>query len=177
MVYNVAGLLRAHSGETRVLPFEAWPELDEPDVVLLEPLQGELHLTRDHNGVLVQGQLRTRLETACARCLAPAVSAVELVLSEHFRPTVFLPGGPAVEPDAEAEPATDIDERHQVDLTEVVRQALLLALPLHPLCRPDCRGLCARCGQDLNEGPCGCQAEPDPRWQALSQWLDEAAGG
>jgi uncharacterized protein len=175
MVYNVAGLLKAHSGTTREVDLEAWPELGEPDVRLLEPLAGRLRLTRDHNGILVQGRLTTRLSLPCARCLAPAEAEVALELEEHFRPSVFLPGGPAVEPDPEDDVATWIDERHQVDLAEVLRQALLLAVPAHPLCRPDCRGLCPRCGQDWNAGPCDCQPEPDPRWQALGMVWDESA--
>jgi uncharacterized protein len=52
-------------------------------------------------------------------------------------------------------------------LRPLVRDALLLELPLAPLCRPDCRGLCARCGADLNAGPCSCVADRDPRWGAL----------
>lgn len=173
MVYNVAGLLKAHTGETRELFLEAWPELGEPDVRLLAPVTGLLYLTRDHAGVLVRGRLSTRMQVPCARCLEPAVTDLGVDLVEHFRPTVYLPGGPLVEPDPEADVATWIDERHQLDLSEVLRQALLLAVPAHPLCREDCRGLCPRCGQNLNEGPCGCAPEPDPRWQALRALLDD----
>lgn len=175
MIYNVAGLLKAHSGETRSEEFTAWPELGEPDVRLLAPLTGRLKLTRDFNGILVQGKFQTRLAVPCSRCLRPAESDLLVELAEHFRPTVFLPGGPPVEPVEEPDPATEIDELHQVDLAEVLRQAVLLAVPMHPLCRPDCRGLCVRCGQDLNEGPCGCEPEVDARWQALRILLDESA--
>jgi uncharacterized protein len=175
MIYNVAGLLKAHSGETRTEAFNAWPELGEPDVRLLAPLAGTLKLTRDFNGILVHGRLQTRLAVPCSRCLAPAESDVDVELAEHFRPMVFLPGGPPIEPDEDLDPATEIDELHQVDLTEVLRQAVLLAVPMHPLCRPDCRGLCVQCGQDLNEGPCGCEPEADARWQALRMLLDESA--
>jgi uncharacterized protein len=52
-------------------------------------------------------------------------------------------------------------------LRPLVRDALLLELPLAPLCREDCRGLCAHCGADLNDGPCDCAPPRDPRWDAL----------
>jgi uncharacterized protein len=173
MVYNVAGLLKAHTGETRDVLVEAWPDLGEPDVRLLEPVRGEVHLTRDHAGILVRGRLATRMRVPCARCLGPAESEVVFDLVEHFRPTLYIPGGPPIEADPEGDAATEIDGHHQVDLSEVVRQAVLLAVPVHPLCRGDCRGLCPQCGRDLNEGACGCAPEPDPRWQALRALLDE----
>jgi uncharacterized protein len=54
-----------------------------------------------------------------------------------------------------------------LELGDVIREALILAAPEYPLCREDCRGLCPRCGAELNEGPCGCRSEADPRWAAL----------
>ena len=173
MIYNVAGLLKAHTGETRTEDLEDWPELGEPDVQLLTPLAGRLRLTRDFNGVTVMGDLSTRIAVPCARCLSPAESEVSVTIEEHFRPTAYLPGGPPLERDVDADPSTDIDAHHQVDLGDVLRQALLLAVPLHPLCRPDCKGLCPNCGQDWNIGRCDCAPEPDPRWQALRTLLDD----
>jgi uncharacterized protein len=54
-----------------------------------------------------------------------------------------------------------------IDLGDAIREALILAMPEYPLCREDCRGLCPRCGADLNQGPCACPPVPDPRWGAL----------
>src|SRR5256886_5465599 len=56
----------------------------------------------------------------------------------------------------------------QIDLRPAVREELLLAAPQWVVCREDCRGLCPRCGKDLNAGPCGCPPAGDPRWQALA---------
>jgi uncharacterized protein len=56
----------------------------------------------------------------------------------------------------------------EVDLAPAIREELILAVPRYVLCREDCRGLCPRCGQDLNAGPCGCAPAADPRWQALA---------
>jgi len=65
-----------------------------------------------------------------------------------------------------------------LEIGERVRQLILLALPLKPLCRPDCRGLCPLCGQDLNEGECGCKREaPDSRWEKLKALRENGFGG
>ena len=60
----------------------------------------------------------------------------------------------------------------QVDAAELARTAFVLDMDTKTLCSPDCKGLCPRCGANLNEGPCGCAPEPDPRWAALSALLD-----
>jgi uncharacterized protein len=65
----------------------------------------------------------------------------------------------------------------QLDLAPLVRDALLLSLPLAPLCRPDCAGLCPVCGAELAEGPCGCDTTPtDPRWSALDDLRPRGQG-
>ena len=65
-----------------------------------------------------------------------------------------------------------LTESSQLDLDEVLREDILLQLPVKFLCSDDCKGLCARCGKDLNEGPCDCKKEVDPRLEALKQLLD-----
>jgi len=167
MVYNVAGLLKGRTGETRTVELDERLVTGEPDVTLLALLTGTLRLTRDLAGVLVQGEVRTRMAVPCGRCLAPATQDVVIELEEQFTPTVSLAGGPPIVASGDDDVATHIDAHHQVDLTEVLRQAVLLAVPVQPLCRPECRGLCPYCGQDLNVGPCDCQPELDPRWQSL----------
>jgi len=58
-------------------------------------------------------------------------------------------------------------------LSEVLRQDVLVAVPMHPICREDCAGLCSTCGQNLNEGSCNCAPEPDPRWASLAALLNQ----
>jgi uncharacterized protein len=68
-------------------------------------------------------------------------------------------------------------EGDAVDLDEVVREQLLLALPSRHLCREDCQGLCQKCGANLNDGHCSCeQGEVDPRWAALANLKKDANG-
>ena len=64
-------------------------------------------------------------------------------------------------------------EADAVDLEEVVRTVFVLNLDSKMLCKPDCKGLCCQCGKNLNDGPCDCQKEPDPRFAALRQLLDK----
>lgn len=174
MRFNVAGLLKSQTGETREAELDAPVALAEPELRVLAPVRGHLRFIRDDAGVLVEGRLATTIAMDCARCLAPVSVELEFELSESFRPTVFLPGGPPLEPAAERDEATEIDALHELDLSEVVRQAVLLAAPLHPLCRENCAGLCPRCGQDWNMGPCACEPEPDPRWGALHTLMQDS---
>lgn len=166
MQFNVAGLLKSSTGDLRVVDVEGVVDIDDPMARVIAPIRGRARLIREPAGVLVEADLTTRLELTCARCLAPVEEEISVEVTESFQPTVYIPGGPPVATD-DSDPATLIDELHVLDLTEVARQAITLAVPLAVLCREGCRGLCARCGADLNEGPCGCRPDPDPRWDAL----------
>lgn len=176
MRYNVADLLRSSTGAIREAEVEGHVSLEDPSILELTPVTGSARFTRDDAGVLVVADLAITVEMPCARCLEPVAVTLTLELCEQFRPTVPLPGGPEVagdDPEEDEDTATLINEQHVLDLTEVVRQAALIALPLHPLCRPDCAGLCPICGQDLNVGSCDCEPEPDPRWAQLRAMIDE----
>ena len=61
-----------------------------------------------------------------------------------------------------------IDDRNIMDISEAIRQYTVMALPIKPLCRQDCSGLCPTCGADLNEKRCDCTPEIDPRWEKLN---------
>jgi uncharacterized protein len=175
MRYNVAGLLKSPTGDTRTVVVEGRLDLAEPDARIVAPVNGEAWLIREPTGVLAQVRLTARIATACARCLAPMEHELDVEFTESFYPSVYMPGGPQVQIDEDTDPATLIDELHVLDLTEVTRQAVILALPVSPVCRPDCRGLCPTCGADLNEGPCGCERPSDPRWDALRGLLGESS--
>jgi len=108
-----------------------------------------------------QASLATVLRAECRRCLAP----VEVPIAESLG-LVFVS-----EDDAEGDEDCYVVPRRAsvLDLTEAVREELLLAAPQYVECRDNCRGLCPRCGADLNAGPCGCAPEVDPRWEALTK--------
>jgi uncharacterized protein len=146
--------------ETRGELGQADPLLEGLDVALGGPVVviGRLQATGEGR-FYWHGTIRTVVTGACRRCLTPV--ATEVVADAD---ALFTQESGALE-DPDAYPlAPDATE---VDLAPAVREEVLLAVPRFLLCREDCRGLCPRCGQDLNAGPCGCAPSADPRWQAL----------
>ncbi|MGH2750266.1 MAG: YceD family protein [Actinomycetota bacterium] len=125
-----------------------------------EGIEGDLRIESVIEGVLVTGRVRGDAVLQCARCLEEFDTEVGLRVCELY-------AGPGHE-------ASDDEDAYQVegmeiDLEPMVRDAVTLALPLNPLCREDCKGLCASCGADLNQGACDCKQDDfDPRWAALS---------
>jgi uncharacterized protein len=111
-------------------------------------------------GIEVWGTVEAPWRGECRRCLRPVEGRLHTDVRELYRPRK----GAADDEDEETYPLTG----EQLDLAPLVRDALLLALPLAPLCRPDCAGLCPTCGAELAEGLCACDTAPaDPRWAAL----------
>lgn len=107
----------------------------------------------------VRGRVRGRARSTCHRCLG----RFERALDASFELTLQK-RGPADETEGlVAIPETVVE----YDLVPHVREAVILEEPMQLLCRPDCRGLCPRCGADLNQGPCGCTSAGDPRWAPL----------
>jgi len=170
--FNVAQLLKSAAGASREYALEEDITDIDKDLDLVKPLQGKIRFLRTGNGILVAGRLRTEAGLPCRRCLTPVTVPVVFDLEEEFRPSIDLITGQAVPMEEGEDEATRTDAHHILDLTEVVRQNLLLALPMSALCSPQCRGLCPACGANLNEGPCGCQREQDdPRLAALRDLL------
>jgi uncharacterized protein len=106
-----------------------------------------------------EGRLRTRVRVACRRCLAP----VEVVIDERVD-LLFTEDQGADDPSAVVIPP----RATELDLGDAIREELILTAPEFAVCREDCRGICPRCGKDLNDGPCGCPPVRDPRWDALA---------
>lgn len=133
------------------------PILEEFSVELVEPLQVQGRLAETGGDQFFwQGTLTTRVAERCRRCLKPVSVPVSAQVGALFTE------------DAEEDPSSyPLPSGRELDLADMVREELLLALPAYVVCRDDCRGLCPRCGTDLNEGACSCEPEPDPRWAAL----------
>jgi len=103
-----------------------------------------------HGGYLWHGRFEGRVRCACRRCLAEFVSPVEQEVAVVFSSDPDLQDDPSVYP--LTEPVTEVDVR------PALREELALAVDPFPLCRDDCRGLCPRCGADLNHGACECSS-------------------
>jgi uncharacterized protein len=109
-------------------------------------VKGRVRLTRTDRGIWARGALSATQESSCSRCLVSGGHWLELRLNEIHLPSVAMSTGARLkireEDDSEG---FTIDEHHVLDLTKTVRQHLVSAAPLKPLCRPDCRGLCQHC--------------------------------
>ncbi len=130
-----------------------------------EPIEADLRAESVVEGILVTGAIRSGTVQQCARCLTEFGSDAAVEVCE-----LFVTSG--------SEQAKDADSYRvagtEIHLEPMLRDALVLALPLNPVCRQDCKGLCARCGADLNKGACLCRDDdPDPRWSALAGLRDE----
>jgi uncharacterized protein len=131
------------------------------------PAQVSVLLESVHEGVLVTGTAEVALAGECARCLDPIRAPLEVELQELY----VYP-----ESDAGEDEASRL-EGELLDLEQVLREAVVLALPFRPVCREDCPGLCAQCGARLADDPGHRHAEPiDPRWAALSALTDDNTG-
>jgi len=126
-------------------------------------LETILQLTKQLPDVYVAGTLRGDVTLLCSRCLGPAAVTIAAKISVMFVPR----GRESDDIDAEAPDVIPYDG-DEIDVGEMLREEMLLALPMAPLCSESCLGLCPSCGKDLNEGPCGhAPSEHDHRWAAL----------
>ena len=134
---------------------------------------GQAEVLHEHRGpreivadIRLRGRFAGKFQVPCARCVEP----VEIPLEAEFD-LIFRPAGA----DAEASersitaPETEIGYylRDSLLLEDVLREQVLLSLPVRTLCKPDCKGLCQRCGANRNNQACTCAGD-DPRWEALA---------
>ncbi len=173
---NVAGLLGEGPGSHRDhelsdLRLDLGDDLRQGD-----PVVGRIRLARTNRGLLVTGRLRTSLLAECGRCLVPIDVPIEVRIDEEALPSVDLHTGQPVDMAAEAD-VVRISDHHELDLEPLVREAIQLAEPIAPVCRPDCPGLCSSCGGELaigdHEHDVGLG---DPRLEALRAFRVDGGG-
>jgi len=156
-VVSVVDLLRTPGHRREVKLRGRLPGLKSVETVVVPDADVEVTagLEAFAEGLVADGLISAPWQAECRRCLSPVAGNVDVDFREVFerQPT---------------EGETYKLGHEEVDLEPLIREAVLLALPLTPLCRSDCEGICPTCGADLNEGPCGCPpAGRDPRWAAL----------
>jgi uncharacterized protein len=149
-------------------------ELGEEAARLVSAAEVQGGASRKGEEVRVRGTIKTEVELLCDRCLAPRRAPLEVEFDARFIPQSAAAGA---EENVELL-ADDLGvaayEGDSIDLDELVREQIVLALPSRNLCREDCKGLCPQCGSDLNAGHCDCaRGETDPRWAALADWKKE----
>lgn len=161
---DLSTLVHARPGEREVVVID----LDEFSLDDLEFkfLKGELSFTRVEDGILADGVLHTAIRVECTRCLTPFDQPVTLKLED----IINFPGA-----DRTPERPVRVTGDGWADLSPLIREYAWVNLPVSPTCSPDCKGICPRCGKNINLGECTCRDEEeiDPRWEALRELLPE----
>ena len=176
MRFNVAQLLKEGIGARRNYSldetFEPLPETGTTKV------KGKISLTRMDKGIWANGPIEANASSICARCLTLSEHSVRFRVDEEYLPTVEFDSGAPISAQKSREIREDaftLDSHHTLDLTETVRQYVVINLPMKPLCHQNCAGLCSACGANLNDRPCDCSTYTDSRWSPLLDLL--AANG
>ena len=181
-------MLYAHTMEFKVIELEREPvefdlELrpgaidfgDEAEQMGELATSGRAEVIHEHRGpkeivpdIRLRGRFAGQFRVPCARCIEP----VEIPLAADFD-LIFRPIGADSEPPERSITASETEigyyQKDSLLLEDVLREQVLLSLPVRTLCKPDCKGLCPRCGANRNTQPCSCEVGPnDPRWEALT---------
>ena len=169
MQINVAQLLKESTGATRSYDIDDTISSDDGQECRV---QGKVSLTQAARGILLKGSFTCHGQLTCGRCLDSFAHSSVFSVEEMFYPSIdILSGLPVALPDEDASSSFTIDEHHILDMSEMIRQYNLLAMPMKPLCRVDCGGLCPECGANLNENKCHCAGRTRT---ALARALEEA---
>ena len=147
-------------------------DVQAPEIGLGEEfsqVHAEVVLDKTPNQLALRVAVHTAAHFSCDRCTAPFASPLDAMYRMHY----LWNDEDASQYDV-AEVQTIPQGSSFIDITEDVRQTVLVAVPLKLLCREDCLGLCPHCGKDLNEGPCECRVEEtDSRWDKLRALKDQ----
>jgi uncharacterized protein len=150
----------------------------EEEFRVTAPVVLRMVIHKDHDRFRLVGSTQTNLELVCSRCLEPFGLPVDREFDLRY-----LPAGTAAEGSDEGEDGTEVEDDdlsmtfyrdEHIDLGDMLREQFYLALPMKPLCRADCRGLCPHCGTNLNVESCACQPQwEDPRLAGLKALMTE----
>ena len=161
LTFDVSTLLKAPLGKSLTLDVDTGPLVLED--LEVDFLRGSVQVIRVEDGLFVEGAVESQLRLECVRCLDPFAFPITLQLAEMFR----LPGS-APSPDA----IYAVSEDGKLDLAPLIREHAWLAIPMKPLCDPECKGLCPHCGVNLNRESCECEEiRVDPRLAPLKELL------
>ena len=129
-------------------------------------------------GIWVLGRLTAEVSAECSRCLADVEEPLNTEISEQYYPSVDTSTGTAITAPLVEEEAFRIDATNELDIREALRQNLITSLPMKPLCKPECAGICPDCGVNRNESQCHCgEDERDPRWARLIELIPSTDTG
>jgi uncharacterized protein len=138
---------------------------DLSDDLSVEGIEGKLTFLNTDQGILSYGVLAIDIDVECVRCLESVDHTIEIGIEERFSAAATITPGDQVSP---------IDANGYVNLRPILRDLVIVSTPMHVLCRPDCQGLCPRCGTNLNQGQCNCELDDvDPRLAVLKSYYGE----
>jgi uncharacterized protein len=136
-------------------------------------IRGRLKVEKVASEVMVKGDLRADVQLQCSRCLKQYTGDLSIPVDVVYHPVEELKGADHHEIASE-ELDLDFYEGEELDITRLLKEQVALNVPMKPLCNETCRGLCPRCGTDLNVSDCSCsQKTMDPRFQELKKFLKE----
>ena len=139
----------------------------EDAYTVVAPVELAFDVHKDKDRFRLVGTAKTELELACSRCLEPFRLPVDAAFDIRYLPASEASTDPEREVEEE-DLETSYYSDDQIDLNQLLREQFYLALPMKPLCREDCKGLCSQCGTNLNTGTCTCApAWDDPRLAGL----------
>jgi len=142
-------------------------------ILFADKVHASLDITNCDTEIMIEGKINTLLILTCSRCLEPFVYDLSANLRLECRNLNRLHRSSEIE--AEAKEADEIkyfvEEESYLDITQEVRESVIVNLPMKPLCKPDCKGICPVCGKNRNRESCSCQREEiDPRLAILKNW-------
>lgn len=160
---NVGFIVSESVGYSREFEF-ALPHIQLPPDLLLDNFAGTTKFERTQQGLLMVARFSGKVREQCVRCLED----LDLAISTDFTELYAFDQRKATESELV------VPEDGKIDLAPLVREYLLLEMPINPLCKPDCAGLCPQCGANWNDEKCNCTPEEiDPRLAKLKDLLDD----
>lgn len=157
-------------------------EIDEPPITdleegirCIEPIKGKLVFSNAGKHIVVRGRFQTKVEVDCARCLSPFTMDIDLPIEEELQIPGHVPemDEEDIEEELPEEEKEPLFVENILDLSELLRQNIIVAVPIKPLCDEACKGLCSHCGQNLNQGSCGCPPEEvSEAFAGLAEFLE-----
>lgn len=175
LTLNLAKIRTVHERFDRTYQPDVFAE-DRETFTVTEPVQLGFDVHKDQDLFHLIGQVQTALELSCSRCLEPFRVPVDVAFDLRYQPRRAAADGAEREVQEDDFSAAFYDDE-AIDLGQLMRERLYLAVPMKPLCTDACRGLCPQCGTNWNKATCACARDwEDPRFAALRTLRDSAQG-
>jgi uncharacterized protein len=175
LTFAVAGLMADVPGTIRDYVIEGVSVDPGEGIVLAQPVDGSVRLSRTNRGLVVTAKLSTTMAGECARCLRPVLTPIRLRIDEEVLPSIDLASGAPVPLEEDGDPeGARLTDHHELELRPLVAEAICLQEPIAPLCEADCPGLCPECGERIEAGHDHDDGPIDPRLEALRAFRFDA---